>query len=110
METIPFEDEASFEAQYQLEDECNRLSQLLLGSSALAKACMDDCFDYALKLSTGEVIRFQGAKVISPDWVHLDVLSREDQPEINSLPYRAARGVDVRICDIVWVMDAPEGS
>ena len=83
---------------------------MLVGSYALAKACQDDFFDYALKLRTGEVIRFTGASMISPGWIHLDVMPRRCQPEENRLPFLADRGVDVRIADIVWVMDAPEGS
>lgn len=104
MTTIHSEFECGFEG------ECYRFHQLLHGSSALAKACMDDCFDYALKLRSGEVIRFTGARLISPGWIHLDVSDKEFQPKINRLPYKADRGVDVRISDIVWVMDAPQGS
>ena len=92
------------------ECDCERFTDMLLGSHALAKACHDDGFDYALKLRTGEVIRFMGAKILTPEWIHLDVMSMSDQPEDNYLPYKADRGVDVRIADIVWVMDAPEGS
>lgn len=83
---------------------------MLLGSYALTKACLDDYFDYALKLRTGEVIRFTGAKVISPEWIHLDATPLYGQEENNGLPFPADREVDVRIADIVWVMDAPEGS
>lgn len=86
------------------------LATAMFGSSALAKACLDNFFDYALKLRTGEVIRFTGAKMISPGWIHLDVMPKQCQPTNNGLPFPADRGVDVRIADIVWVMDAPEGS
>jgi hypothetical protein len=86
------------------------LATTMLGSSALAKACVDNGFDYALKLRTGEVIRFTGAKVISPGWIHLDATPLYGRPEDNGLPFPADRGIDVRIADIVWVMDAPEGS
>ena len=85
------------------------LATTMLGSSALAKACVDH-FDYALKLRTGEVIRFTDAKIIRPGWIHLDVTPLYGCPESNGLPFPADRGVDVRIADIVWVMDAPEGS
>jgi hypothetical protein len=88
---------------------CNKLTKLLVGSHALAKACSDN-FDYALKLRTGEVIRFSEARLISSGWIHLDVMEPDCQPAGPSLPYPADRGVDVRIADIVWVMDAPEGS
>ena len=92
------------------DEDCDEKTVALLGSYALAKACQDDCFDYALKLRTGEVIRFTGARVISPEWIHLDVMLMRYQPDQDGLPYKADRGIDVRIADIVWVMDAPEGS
>lgn len=79
------------------------------GSHALAKACYDP-FDYALKLRTGEVIRFESARLISPEWIHIEVMPIDDQPNQNRLPYPAIRGMDIRIADIVWVMDAPIGS
>jgi hypothetical protein len=91
------------------ECDCNRLAEMLLGSHALAKACSDP-FDYALKLRTGEVIRFVEARIISPGWINLDVVPAHRDRAGNNLPYPAGRGVDVRIADIVWVMDAPEGS
>ena len=87
----------------------DRLMKVLLGSHALAKACQDP-FDYAMKLRTGEVIRFHSAEVYRPGWVHLEVCDPDQQPDEDRLPFKADRGVDVRIDDIVWVMDAPEGS
>ena len=92
------------------ECDCARFTDMMLGSQALTKACLDNYFDYALKLRTGEVIRFTGARVISPEWIHLDATPLYGGAEHNGLPYKADRGVDVRIADIVWVMDAPEGS
>ena len=92
------------------ECDCARFADMLLGSHALTKACHDDGFDYALKLRTGEVIRFMGAEIISPEWIRLEVAHQSCQSDENSLPYKADFGVDVRIADIVWVMDAPEGS
>ena len=79
-----------------------------LGSNALAKACEDYPFDYALKLLSGEVIRFSGAAVIRPGWIHLDLLAPDEQPEEDCLPFTGRQGIDVRIDQIVWVMDAPE--
>jgi hypothetical protein len=106
MKLSPFEN--GYEAC--LVDECDKLAKILLGSHALAKACSDP-FDYALKLRTGEVIRFVEARIISSGWIHLDVMPPDDcQPVGSNLPYPADRGVDVRIADIVWAMDAPEGS
>ena len=80
----------------------------LLGNSTLAFACKDDCSEYALKLRSGDVIRFTGAYVISPEWIHLDVMPMRYQPEDNRLPFESHRGIDVRIADIVWVMSVPE--
>ena len=81
----------------------------ITGSGALAKAC-EDYFDYALKLKDGTIIRFYEAKILNTEWIHLDVMPQDDQPLFAHLPYKADRGVDVRISEIVWVMDAPEGS
>ena len=81
----------------------------ITGSKALAKSCQDH-FHYALRLRTGEVIAFTDAELISNEWVHLALEKPEDQPEANRLEYVYGRGVDVRISDIVWVMDAPCGS
>ncbi len=85
------------------------LHRALLGSKALAKAVQDP-FDYAMKLRTGEVITFESAEVIDREWVHLVLKPMEQQPKSNTIAFPAMRGVDVRISDIVWVMDAPMGS
>jgi hypothetical protein len=92
------------------ECDCEKFGGIILGSKALLKACHDSPFDYALKLRTGEVIRFCGATIINAEWIHLEVYAMDEQPERNCLPFPADRGIDVRIGDIVWVMDAPEGS
>lgn len=62
---------------------------------ALAKACSDPFF-YQLKLRTGETIDFESAEPINSEWVHI----HDDHP----------RGMDVRVADIVFVIDAPNGS
>jgi len=84
-----------------------------LGSHALAKACYDE-FDYALRLRTGEVIRFRFATYLGDGWVHLDLEGCEQSDHyplaFSKLARGVDRGVDVRLSDIVWVMDAPEGS
>jgi hypothetical protein len=77
----------------------------------LLKACQD-CFDYALKLSTGEIIRFSQAEI------HGDYATLLGSPEDNTsldgkkqgLPFVFDRGLDVRIANIIWCADAPEGS
>ncbi len=89
-------------------NENERLATAILGSPALVKACFDT-FDYALKLRTGQVIRFGSARIINTEWVHIDLEGLDQKPGF-SLEFPADRGVDVRIADIVWVMDAPEGS
>ena len=91
-------------------EENSKLVQIIVGSNALAKACTDCSFDYAVRLRTGDVIRFIGAEIINNEWIHLDLGDWLDQPTSNKLAYPAKRGIDVRIADIVWVMDAPEGS
>jgi hypothetical protein len=69
-----------------------------------------DAFDYALRLRTGEVIRFETAEIHgafatlrgTDHWVEDHGRSR--------LPYPCPRGLDVRVDDIVWCADAPNGS
>lgn len=83
---------------------------VIVGSEALAKSLMDP-FDYALKLRTGEIVRYHKARLINDQWIHLEIKGFEDnEPHKDGLPYPAERGVDVRLEDIVWVMDAPSGS
>jgi hypothetical protein len=88
---------------------CPNCSRGLPGS--LVKACQDP-FDYALKLRTGEVVRFVEAE-IDGAWVTL-IGNGNGKPNIcegvAGLDYHCPRGVDVRISDIVWCADAPEGS
>lgn len=79
---------------------------------SLLKAEQDQ-FDYALRLSTGEIIRFESAS-FHGDYVRLhaslpngDECFTDKNPE---LPFRFARGIDVRLSEIVWCADAPQGS
>lgn len=79
----------------------------------LIKSMMDP-FDYALKLRSGETVRFEYADSIGGGWVRL-TLKYWDDPSMGvgkdeRIAFPAPRGVDVRISDIVWVMDAPMGS
>ena len=64
-------DEAENEQMLRdIKEEEQRLMDLGL-SKALAKACMDDPFDYALRLRTGEVIAFSGCAVLNKEWVRI---------------------------------------
>lgn len=83
-----------------------------LGSPALAKACLDP-FDYAVKLRSGEVIRFHQAEWHGNGWLTLkgqEGIGIEPTPGSPALPFCASRGVDVRLTEILWAMDAPPGS
>ena len=69
-----------------------------------------DHFDFALKIRTGEVIRFSEAEICG-EFVHLCYRPGWDEEEsVEGLIYPCPRGVDVRISDIVWCANAPEGS
>ena len=80
---------------------------------ALAKAIMDP-FDYAIGLRDGKIIHFSEAKfdIHNPGWIHLDEVQAEGKAQAKgiSIPYPLDRGVDVRIADIMWAADAPNGS
>lgn len=76
---------------------------------ALRKALCDP-FDYALQLRTGETFRFHEC-AIHGEWLHLSwgtgwITDQRDNPTA----YPFERGLDVRIADIVWIADAPNGS
>jgi hypothetical protein len=80
---------------------------------SLAKA-MFDPFDYALRLRTGETIHFNEAVELGEGWVRLHEPSpgREDGVRASSpdaLPYPFPRGLEVRVADIVWCAEAPNG-
>lgn len=77
---------------------------------ALVKA-IGDPFDYALRLTTGEVWRFREATYLSPDWVRIEEFDDSNTADDQALPVMPFhRGVDVRVSEIVWVADAPHGS
>jgi hypothetical protein len=75
---------------------------------ALVKA-RDDPFDYACGLRTGAVIRFGTCEDLGHGWVRL-LPEPAPADDGHDLPYPCPRGVDVRVDDIVWCADAPEGS
>lgn len=73
---------------------------------ALIKAASDS-FDYAAFVETLGIVRFEYViPCTSPDWVTLVLLPGENA----KLPFSFARGIDVRLADIRWVADAPQGS
>ena len=89
------------------------------GSQVLAKAA-EDPFDYACRLTSGEVIYFESAEARG-DWVHLSGVRRvvmeplwygpggTREPEaLGGLSF-LERGVDVHRSHIVWIADAPHG-
>lgn len=76
--------------------------------ASLIKACYD-YFDYALSLRTGETIRFSEAKICGK-WVHLTINADLDSNDSNGSGFSLDRGLDVRLSDIVWCADAPNGS
>ena len=77
---------------------------------AICKATEDKPFDYALKLRTGELIRFTGATWDGGDWVHLDLEAISEANTPYGIPIEGSPGVDLRLSDIVWAADAPDGS
>lgn len=77
---------------------------------ALCKA-LGDYFDYALGLRNGQVIRFQEASLRSGGkWLHLAGSDEKADLKFFGAEYNFPRGIDIRLSDIMWVADAPEGS
>ena len=75
---------------------------------ALEKACSDP-FDYAIGLKNGTVIRFHEVISYRNGWLGLrnvEVSGAGDMADTFSFE----RGIDVRVSDISWVCDAPQGS
>ena len=75
---------------------------------SLIKACSDP-FDYALCLKNGLVIHFHQAERRG-EWITLHAFDDDtgfDKP-IAGFPF--PRGIDIRISEIVWCGDAPQGS
>jgi len=82
---------------------------------ALAKAFVDP-FSYALGLRDGRVILFMEADLLEGGkWVHLighgdNGNNTNGVVEMSGVDYPFDRGLDVRLSDIMWVADAPNGS
>jgi hypothetical protein len=86
------------------------LSCMVRLPESLRKAICDP-FDYALRLRTGEIIRFSKATVQpGAEWICLEGAHPEGFVFGSRLKYPCPRGIDVRVSQIVWCADAPEGS
>ena len=78
---------------------------------ALAKAFDDQPWEYAMGLRDGQVIYFQGAELLKGGkWIHLPGPDDKYTLTVTGVDYSLDRGIDVRISDIAWVADAPNGS
>ncbi len=75
---------------------------------SLLKAAIDNPFDYALGLRSGHVLRFKGCQFHGA-WVTI-MLGEGVRSEPLGTHYTFDRGVDVRLDEIVWCADAPQGS
>lgn len=77
---------------------------------SLLKAVNDD-FDYALRLKTGEIIRFSSAEICG-DYVVLKGQYYGDSKMVTGkgVDFTFDRGIDVRLDSIVWCADAPNGT
>jgi hypothetical protein len=76
---------------------------------SLAKATVDNPFDYVCQLRTGELIRFDGAEPHGA-FVRLRGGRGAENDGVTGLKHGCPRGVDVRLSEIVWCADAPDGS
>jgi hypothetical protein len=88
---------------------------------ALMKA-VNDSYRYACQLRTGVVVAFERAAVVDAAgcWVRLHSSAFETMPAVTVQLTTASenvtarhltfgRGLEVRVADIVWVADAPDG-
>jgi len=69
---------------------------------SLAKACFDNQFDYAMKLTDGTVIRFSGAQYAGKEFVHLQLEDHSEAGMFHSMfsqskarEFNFERGLDV---------------
>jgi hypothetical protein len=80
--------------------------------ASLLKSVIDP-FMYALKLRTGEVVYFQECR-IDGAYAHLTLqelyMGNLIPDGVETVVHGGERGIDVRVDDIVWCVDAPFGS
>lgn len=62
-----------------------------------------DCYVYTMKLSSGEIIRYQSAEFVNEKFVRLFGI---DKGESTIIDCGFSRGLDVRVDSIVWIVDA----
>lgn len=85
-----------------------RIADSAMGLGFLSKACWDEDGDYAVRLRSGEVVIICGVLLIDTIWVRLYPKAMSDQPCSSRIPFVHDNGMDVRIDDIVWIMDASD--
>ena len=67
---------------------------------------MDDTWYFALRLRSGELVHFQTAHLLSREWARLDGAEIEGaSPDLTPAAW-PERGLDVRVSDIVWIIEA----
>jgi hypothetical protein len=82
----------------------------------LAKAAVDRHFDYAIGLRNGTVVRFQGGTPSEDmQWITIDsdgLQILRGGTEVDRIPnsFSFERGLAIRVSEIMWAADAPEGS
>ena len=96
----------------QIKNQADLEISLLTGYSwpeSLVKS-ISDPFDYELRLSTGERIRFEScAPNSNREWVSIYGIKEMNGKPLES-SQRFQRGIDLRVKEIVWCVDAPHGS
>jgi hypothetical protein len=63
-----------------------------------------DPFSYALRLRTGEVFTFASSSQVGKEWLHLHDVKVYHPTDVDLI---SDRGIDVRLSDIVWMIDDP---
>lgn len=99
-----------------------RYKELTGGIPYALRKATEDPFDYALGLRTGQTIHFHEAR-IRGRWVFIDYCRQDTfddrgfaKDDLTGFPRSVtcnrpfSRGVYIRLSDIVWVADAPNGS
>jgi hypothetical protein len=99
--------DASWEESERVwEEEEQRLEKA--GWPLFLRKALRDPFDYAACVRGLGIVRFEDVEEAGKGWVRLRGIRWKDQSD--RLPFPFDRGVEVRLSNIVWVADAPEGS